>query len=313
MGTSEYYILLVVVVVLFIVGIGIGLLTLNKLRRQKQKLIGDLQRSPRHDADRAFNRIAMARREVDVLARQGVDVSRAKELIAQAQAASDLRHFDRAYELAHSAHESLVRARQGGPLASAAAAPAAAAPPRPTSRLASVPVSSGSNASGTSATVGGSAPTPTSLPRNRLESQFEMRLLDSDLETARLARPDAPATLAAVDFQSKAKSAFDAGQYTEAFRFALKGRRGLGGGVETVAPNPGSRTAETAPVAVDLEQEAESAASASRCPDCGYPTRSDDVYCRGCGAPRATLACPKCASPRTPSDTFCGRCGTSFS
>ena len=132
-----------------------------------------------------------------------------------------------------------------------------------------------------------------------------MRLLDLDLATAKKNRPSDPGTLAGVDFQSKAQTAYDAGQYTEAFRFALKGRRGLGGNVETVAPGPATRGL-TSPVGpLDPAQAAESAASAARCPSCGYPTTPEDVFCRGCGAPRTSSACPRCG---TSTSTVCTRC-----
>jgi hypothetical protein len=140
-----------------------------------------------------------------------------------------------------------------------------------------------------------------------------MRLLDSDLEAAKRTGPSDPGTLAGIDFQAKARSAFAVGQYTEALRFALRGRRGLGGNVETVAPGLGSGAIRPGALPLDPALAAERAASAARCPSCGYPTTPDDVFCRGCGAPRTPTVCPKCGTPRTPTDTFCGRCAERFS
>jgi Double zinc ribbon len=304
--TSEgVYVVLFVAVVLVILFVALLLLAIQRLRRRKTQLLDDLKSSPRLNSDRAFNRLEMARREAAVLSRQGVEISRARELIAQSQAALDLRQFERAYERAQSAHEALVAARQGRPLAAAT----------PTREPMS-PRSGSMGPDGSSATALPSTPAPTGLPKNRAESQFEMRLLDSDVESAKQSKPSDPATLAATDFQGKAQAAFDSGEYTEALRLALKGRRGLGGKVETVAPGPSSRPLGGASSPNDPQDPgatAERAASATRCSSCGYPTTPDDVFCRGCGSPRAPAACPRCGTPRTPADTFCGRCGERFS
>ena len=312
MATTETYYVLFLAVVLVIVVIGLLLLALQRLRRRKAELLKDLEGRPRANADRAFNRLAMARREADIVAHQGLDVSAARDQIAQSQAALDNRQFDRAYERAQSAHESLVAARQGRPLPSG---PPARDPPAVPSR----PVLTSSSPSATSVPVAPPAGSP-GLPRNRVESQFEMRLLAADLETAQRTRPSDPGTLAAVDFQSRARAAFDAEQYTDAFRFALKGRRGLGGNVETVAvgPTSGSARGPVVPgnpdgVPLDPGAAADRAASSARCPNCGYPTSPDDAFCRGCGTPREPSTCPRCGAPRSPADTFCGRCGERFS
>jgi hypothetical protein len=308
-ATVQVYYLLFAAVVLGIAVVAVLLLTLKRLKQRKARLLSELAHSPRLDADRAFNRIEMARREAAIVAHQGLDVSRARDQIAEAQSAMDLRHFDRAYELAQSAHETLVQSRLGR----SAPPPIATSDPMsprgsPRSGV-SPPLASSSAAGPTGATP---APVP-QLPRGRVEAQFQMHLLASELDAAKARRPTDPATLAGVDFQDKARTAFDAGQYTDALRLALKGRRGLGGHVETVAPTAATRGTDAAAAANDVQAAAESAASATRCPNCGYPTTPSDVFCRGCGTPRTPTACPKCGTARTPTDTFCGRCGERFS
>ena len=304
MASEQIYLLLFAAVVLVVVVVALALYTLQRIRRRKQQILGELKHSPRLDSDRAFNRIVMARREADIVGRQGKDVSRAREQIAQAQAQLDLRNFARAYELAQSAHESLVQAYQsatpGAPLPAADPIPSRASP-RSASASLSPPMRP----------AAGAAPPPiTPIPRGRMEAQFEMRLLEADLARASAERPSDPATLSGVDFQDRARTAFDAGQFAEAFRFALKGRRNLGGKVEAVAPGPGSAAGGEP---LDASAAAESAASASRCAECGYPTTPADAFCRGCGTPRTPSTCPRCGAPRTAADTFCGRCGERFS
>lgn len=51
--------------------------------------------------------------------------------------------------------------------------------------------------------------------------------------------------------------------------------------------------------------------SAEECPKCRYPARSEDVFCRQCGATliQRPLYCPRCGDPIDPDETFCNRCG----
>jgi hypothetical protein len=304
------YELIVIVAILVVISIAVFWFTARHLRRRKAELLGEIRNSPRLNSDRAFNRLEMARREAMILARTGQDVKSAQSQIARAQAAFDLGHTAEAYELAQAAHETLVSVRHGtNPLPSAGSTADETPLARPTARP--PPSNGGARPSGSAVGV---APGPTGgLPKNRMESQFEMRLLDSDLATARETRPSDPATLAAVDFQTKAHTAFDGGRYSEAFSFALKGRRGLGGNVGAVGPTPGVKPTTSDAGPVDLDRAVEQAASATRCPECGYPTTPDDSFCRGCGTPRAPTTCPQCGAPRVPADTFCGRCGARFS
>jgi hypothetical protein len=303
--------LIAVIVVLGIVGAALGLLAIQRIRARRNQLLKDLAVSPRHAGDRAFNRLEMARREVAILGRQGTDTSRARDQIAQAQAAFDNGQYPRSYELAQAAHESLVHARQTGALA--ASGPALFAPAGTT---ASRPTGTGAppDPAASPSSVSTDVPAPAAVPRlapNRAESHFQIHLLDSDLETARasLGFPTAVATASAL--RSQAQAAFDREQYTDALRLALRGRRELGGKVETLAAGPASVVASG--LAADPSAAAEKAASGSRCSQCGYPTRSDDEFCRGCGRPLAPTVCPKCGAPRTEADTFCGKCGQRFS
>ncbi len=310
MATEQVYYLVFAAVVLGVAVVAVLLLALRRLKQRKAQLLSELRHSPRLDSDRAFNRLGMARREADIVARQGTDVARARELIAQAQSAMDLRQFDRAYELAQSAHESLVQARAGGtaPLRSADPFPSRSGP-----LAAAAAAPSGPAPAGRGSPSDLSAPTPPNLPRGRAEAQFQLRLLDSEVDAATARRADDPETRAGIELQREARTAFEAGRYTDALRLALKGRRGLGGNVETVATSPATRGAAPDMPRVDVQAAAESAASASRCPLCGHPTTAADLFCRGCGSPRTPTACPKCGAARGPADTFCGQCGERFS
>ena len=112
---------------LLVIGVG-AVLASNRFRKLEMAESGSVDlssdgdepspRNPRIRNDRAFNRIAMAQREAEMLASSGVDVTPARNLIAQAQGQFDHRDFDHAYESAQSAHEVLVAARSRRPLPS---------------------------------------------------------------------------------------------------------------------------------------------------------------------------------------------------
>ncbi len=318
-GLSSYELtVLVIAVFLVVIGIGLGLYTRSRLQRRKAQLLDELQKRPDLVQDRAFNRISMARREADLLAQQGTDVERARERIAEAQAAFDNRHFEQAYQTAQVAHESLVGTRRGRrPLPSSTPRPATSGNHGPApSKGNEVPL----RVRTPSPTVPPSGPPVT---KNRAESQFQLRVLDQELSTARTDHPDTPSTTEAGGLASQAHSAFDRSDFTEAFRLALKGRRALGGSVESLPPTAGGLTVppmDLGPIGTngngaspsDGSDSGEARTGAERCPDCGHPALADDAFCRGCGRPRSPSSCSKCGAPRTRSDTFCGRCGARF-
>ncbi len=311
--TSQELLAIVVIVVLGVAVVALLLFLVKRLRDRRDQLLHELHNRPELVQDRAFNRIAMARREAEILGRQGRDVGRAGDLIATAQAAFDTRNYNQAYQSAQLAHESLVHSRSP-PLATARPGPSVAAPLDASASTAPLP-------SGTAPWASGPAVAPTgAIPRNRAESQFQLRLLDQEIDAARGRRPGAPEMAEAVAGRDRAKAAFDRGDFTEAFRSALRARRALGGTVEGLPPPPSfrsptdNRPGSTAPSAPpDAAESATRVAGAGRCPECGFPLLPDDRFCRGCGSPRSPMACPKCGASRTPADTFCGRCGERFS
>jgi Double zinc ribbon len=291
--------LLVVVVILVIIVIGVFLYLASRLRNRRDRLLTDLKGKPELVQDRAFNRLAMARREAEIVARTGTDLGDARSLIARSQAAFDLRQFARSYELAQSAHEALVNAR------SKAALPSLTPEPTPSHPAAGpgLPLRDA---------AAGPEPAPAaSLPKNRAESHFLLVLLTQELAAA---PPNAGSTLEARSMATQAQAAFDRAEYNDAFRLALKGRRALGGPLETVAPSPtSSGAALSGSGARDLTGVADAVAGTARCPSCGHPTPPGDVFCRGCGRSLVPSTCAACGAPRAPRDVFCGRCGTSYS
>lgn len=314
--TSVELTAIVVVAGLGAVAAGLLIYLVRRLRERRAQLLHELRDSPEVVSDRAYNRIAMARREIEIVARQGADVRRARELVAEAQASFDGRHHDQAYQSAQLAHESLVRVRREN----LPAAPSATLPSQD-ARGSSGPLPSTSpaprRAASSGLAPGPSPPTGADLARNRAQSQFELRLLDRELEAATRERPAEASTREATHLRDAAAAAFERGDFTEAFRAALKGRRALGGTIEGLAA-PRDRASPTAsggpgPTAsTDLPSSGLAATSGERCAQCGHPILEGDAFCRGCGASRTPTSCPTCGAARLPTDTFCGRCGTRY-
>ncbi len=284
-----------------ITGIAVVVLLLQRMRRRQLKL-REAAATPEFASDRAYNRLALARREAGLLAAQGGDTSRAQDLIGLAEQAFNGRQFDRAYELAQSAHETLVRARRQ-PALTAPPGAATAALPGPSPRAAALP-------------AGPAAPAfdPAVVTKNRAEAQFQLRLFEQDLVKARQSAAAGQPNAEARQLYVAAQAAFARGEYGEAFRLSLRGRRKVGAVVEAVgtARGAGAEAPPRLPSSSDPGEVAERVATAERCPQCGHPTSSDDLFCRGCGAARSPTACGRCGAPRAPDDTFCGRCGLKF-
>jgi Double zinc ribbon len=293
---------LAVVLLLVVVFVTITLLSRYRLRRVAE--LRSEATTPRAQSDRAYNRLALARREADLLAAQGVEVASAQQLIDLANRSLDARDFGRAYDLAQAAHETLVKARRD-PLRSGSKGtsppPGPAATPLPTTAS---PPAAGAPAAG--------PPTP-SIPKSRVEAQFELRMFEQDLVQAKQRGASGPDVDGAREMYVQAHAAFSKGAYPEAFRLSLRGRRRIGGSVESLGP-PGPATPAAAPATAegDPVRAAEEVAAAGRCAQCGHPTVVGDTFCRGCGAALAPPTCPSCGAPRTPRDTFCGKCGARF-
>jgi hypothetical protein len=304
---TEAYELLVVGVVLLAI---VMLVSFHLLRRYRLRRLQDLRgdsAGPRAMSDRAYNRLALARREADVLAAQGGDVERARQLIDLSTRSLDAGSADRAYELAQAAHETLVKARQE---------PTLSRSPVPKPEASSPPLAAGRPTAGGSASPDavGSAPAP-SVPRNRAEAQFQLRLFEEELAAAAKGAKDRTQVEGARELYVQAHAAFARADYAQAFRLALRGRRQVGGHIESLGPppaTPASGGGAGVPPTADPVESAERVAALERCPLCGHPAVAGDTFCRGCGAARTPANCSHCGAPRTAADAFCGRCGERY-
>ncbi len=300
---SEPYVLeIVLIVILVVVCVAVGLLALQTLRKRRDRLRSEIDASKASLEERAFNRIHLGRSAADHLERSGVDVAGPRRLLDRASKEFDAGHHDDALALASSAHEAL-RKQASAPApsptlpelaAAAATAPAGSSPPPSLSSAMGPPMAA-------DRTAEAAAPPPNRLPKNKAESHFQLRLLDEELGGGGPAGTP-PATLQGVGgIASEAHASYDRGDFTEALRLALKGRRTLGARLETLPPSPSNASAEPAPAP---------ASGPDACRQCGQPLRSGDKFCRGCGAAAGATRCARCGDALEASDQFCGRCGT---
>lgn len=296
-----------------------------RLRRRRKQLAAELSDAPEIKEDRAHNQIRLASSEADILERAGVDVTRPRDLLAQARTRLDRRDVEEAISLARSAHEALILAKRGSssvPPSSEGratfghrlAAPTPRPGPGPDSPPAPLLAFPTLGSTGVEEPVSELPPAGSGvrLPKNRVESHFQLTLLVEEIEKSRTANPLEPTVAEAEGLRGQAQQAYGAGDYTDALRLALKGRRKLGTRIEALPPSAGP-TAPIPPEEATARTGPKAAEAQVNCPRCGRPNRPSDRFCRACGAPRQLSKCPRCGTPAAESDQFCGGCGSPLS
>jgi hypothetical protein len=302
----------------------LGYYLLLRLRAQRLKIMSDLSSSPVFANDRAFNQIRIARSELELLQRDGHDLPRAGELIDRAETLLGRSQNVEAVRLALDAHHLLVEARKSGSTSGSQVPSSTSAHPAATPATgglggtpsALLDPNLGASSPGTGLPSFGSPSSgpassgealPTRPPKNRMEAHFQMTLLVEELGK----NPSARGWAAAEGLRALAQKSYSDTQYTEALRLALRGRRALGVRLETLSGGPA--VAAPASGATNAPAPSTSGGPERTCPQCGRPIRSNDRFCRGCGATNAPSECPRCRAELGASDTFCGRCGSPVS
>lgn len=324
------------------------------VRRWRQRRLQAIESpdaySPR--PDRAHNQIVTGRAFAAKLESDGVDVARSRELLDEAERDLKRGEVDLALANAKAARDELQRQRAAaGPKDSGAGLPRtikAAEPARPSFRDVSRRVGDKEPEEAPSAPVARSVPADPSdgskgeepssdvdrdgaedgtsaktVPKNYLESRFQLKLVQEELAKAAAAKPDAPEVKEARKFLDQAQQCFDRKDFTESLRLALRSRRRLGSAEgDTVPLSPGT-VIEAPPEEPSLAALRSSAPSSQAVPDasggakpttvtcarCHRSNPAENRFCRGCGAPLAAPTCPRCHKPVAPDDGFCGACG----
>lgn len=297
---------------------------LYMFHRFMQRKTGEFARhEPRRQLDdRSFNQIQLARVAADSVAREGVDVSRPRALLADADKARATGDFARASELATSAADQLASLRGAGArVAPLPTSPASASSVRPASPVA--PTAAAAPPTPLSSAPGGGAAfvedpssadlaAPDRPPKNKMEARFEIGLASGELDQARAAQRNDAGLREAESQRAEAQAAFDRGDFTSALRWALKSRRSLGARVESLPTSPAA-AADAPGRDHPATPSAETVGFGGKCPQCGRVAASGDQFCRACGAAIPTSACPSCGAPLLSGDRFCAKCGAGAS
>jgi Double zinc ribbon len=156
--------------------------------------------------------------------------------------------------------------------------------------------------------MGGEEPFPNRPPKNKMESHFQLSLVQDELDRARQTKSGSAQFKEADQLRNDGQAAYDRQDYTEALRLALKSRRTLGTRIEALPLSPASTVGDPgAPRTTG--GVAEPPTFGRKCARCGRIAAATDEFCRGCGAPITPALCSSCGAPLLAGDRFCGKCG----
>jgi ribosomal protein L40E len=134
------------------------------------------------------------------------------------------------------------------------------------------------------------------FPPGLAQARFAMGLAESSVSGAKAGGRE---VVQAEELLVQAKDLFDAQDYEGALKSArLAQKSAAGAKVEVIAPAPRLSATVAVPTA------------GPTCASCGAPLKSDDAFCRKCGAKVEAHACSACGAELAPDDAFCRKCGT---
>jgi DNA-directed RNA polymerase subunit RPC12/RpoP len=257
--------------------------------------------------DEVYNSILTTRSVMNVLERQGKDVSAAKSELALAKDAMTRGEYESSNRHCEKAKEELTKVR---------------ATPAPTRRLARTDEDQKDSLEVVAESILiASKATPPSADGykgsklsddkgvNYMGAKFELNAARAEVSKA---AADGYDVFKAERFIQEADACFAAGDYTRALSLALKARKLLGSDDSTETIPLHAPTEEHVPEPPSDVEEVEEIESASgRCHRCGSPFHSDDAFCPKCGAKVMTeKKCPGCGSEPREGDVFCRKCGS---
>ncbi len=268
---SETLILIVAVVV----AAAVAFLELRYLRTKKHVKVDQYL-----EQDDAYNAVTTTRSVAGSLSKMGKDTAEADVLIYQAEAAYDRREFIRCLELVGKAKNALKNCKDKG--------------------LINAPVEEPRSADKDGSKEESKAVLANEckkLPQNYLESKFI-------IDTVKGLLPDAYAVQREAGQKEIdiAQARFDAGDYSEALKAALRAKRVL-------CPSaPSKERVPNIPTEV-IKAQAAPKGSPSGCGNCGAMMSPDDDFCPSCGTKAGLRTCTGCHAVVTADDLFCRRCG----
>ena len=238
--------------------------------------------------DEAHNALLTTDSVIDVVSREGGDVSQARPIVERAREAYARRDYGRTVDLCESARFELRKCRRPAP------EPQEAGQSDDLERLAMEIVGSDKRPSHSDTYKG------TKLPADEgtgyMGAKFEIGAARDDLELAAESGAD---TSEAMKAFTEAEGEFEGGNYQKALSLAIRARKLLSetADADTIPLRPSAVREETEGVAL-------------RCTSCSSMVLPDDDFCAQCGAPASIEACPECGREPGRSDKFCRKCGT---
>ncbi len=264
-----------ILIVAVVIAAAVAYLELRYIRTRKQVKVDHYI-----EQDDAYNAVTTTRAVATSLVRNGKDTSEVDALIYQAESAYDRREFVRSLELADKAKNALKNCKDRD--------------------LMTAPVKETAVKGELGPAKEESKDVPANecrkLPQNYLESKFI-------IDTVRGLMPDAFAEQREAGQREldAAQASFDAGDYSEALKCALKAKRVLA---------PAAPVKEKIPnVATTVIKAQASTKPPAVCGGCGAALGPDDGFCHSCGTKVGMRTCPGCHAPATDEDQFCRRCG----
>ncbi len=239
--------------------------------------------------DEAHNAVHTMTSVVDVVARQGGDVGKARSMVKKAREAYSQRDYSQAMSLCETAKLELERCRREKE-------PAGEDAPSDALELLATEIVSSDRSPSQSDTYKG-----TKLPGDEgsgyMAAKFELTTAKDELDQAAEGGKDTDDAEKAL---SKAEEEFERGNYARALSMAVKARKSLREAIDSdaIPLSPSGVREETEGVAL-------------RCTSCSSMVLPDDDFCGQCGAPAAKeIRCPDCGREVAQKDKFCRKCGT---
>lgn len=258
--------------------------------------------------DAAFNAIHTVRSVLNVLERQGSDVSAARKLLTSSKEAMLRGEYERSMELSENAKEELTKTKKFPPRTPAQAedqgvkdrlelmAEAAASSPK---KLPAVPATDSYSGSKLQDDKG----------MNYMGAKFEINTARGDVSKAAASGRD---VFRAEQLIQGADAEFSRGNYSKALSLAVKARKEVSvvADGETIPLKAGDGEELPAPPP-EIDEVSDMESPKGRCVTCSTPSHDDDLFCAKCGTKiLRDRKCPSCGSKPRESDAFCRKCGS---
>lgn len=260
--------------------------------------------------DGAHNSILTTRSIIDVVEREGADVSAARAVFLRARDAMARGDYDRATDLCESARMELLACRQGrGEPVRAVRKPVRADEGADDlEQLADEIIGSDRRSPHVDSYKG--AKLAADEGSGFLSAKFEITAAKDDVGASAERGKDIGK---AKSFLKQAESEFESGNYPKALSLAVKARKELAGGAsyDTIPLKVAVKPQVAGECTEDVATMTDDRARRLKCGSCSSMVLPDDVFCGHCGAPAAKeRECVKCGRLSDPKDRFCRKCGT---